>query len=55
MGLGQRSFFKANFCHLPTLKQIKSSVTHTKDFFEKNVPNLPDFKEKSDEIAIFIQ
>jgi hypothetical protein len=30
-------------------------VTHTKDFLEKNVPNLPDFKEKSYEIAIYIQ
>ncbi len=43
----------ANFCHFCYKK--KSSVTCTKDFFEKNLPNLPDFKEKSYEIAIFIQ
>jgi hypothetical protein len=50
MGLGQR----LNFCHLPTVQKEITSVTHTKDFLEKNVPNLPDVKEKSYEIATFI-
>jgi hypothetical protein len=43
----------AKNCHLVTNKKVHG--IDTKDFCEKNSPNLPDFEEKIYGIAIFKQ
>jgi hypothetical protein len=43
-------FLESNFSLLGNPK--KSSATHSKDFYEKNVPKLPHFEENIFEIVM---